>query len=108
MIHLQRRYNVRDVSTPEELADELDGTTWCLCTGFRLEGFLFLNDSFSEDSAQEYAVIEFGRQVESITFSWCDRSQALTHIKDVLAGQHVDQGSVSPRLDHGKSCALCR
>ena len=108
MIHTKRKYNVHAVASAEDLAGELTRCTWCLCTGFSLEGYLFLNDSFTEDSAQEYAVIKDGRQVESITFGWCDRHQALTHIQDVLAGKHVDTGLVDPRLDHGKECLLCR
>ena len=68
MVHVKRRYHVREVATAEELAGELTRTTWSLCAGFALKGYLFLNDSFTEDSAQEYAVIIEGLQVESITF----------------------------------------
>lgn len=41
----------------------------------------YLNDSMSEDSAQEHAVIYRGRQIESITFSWCTGEQARRHIR---------------------------
>jgi len=108
MIHTKRRYCVRKVSSSADLAEELTRCTWSLCTGFSLRGYLFLNDSFSEDSAQEYAVISNGRQVESITFSWCDCIQATRHIDDILADVHVDLGPVSPRTDHGRQCLLCR
>ena len=108
MIHNKRKYDVREVSSPDELADELIRTTWCLCTGFSLEGYLFLNDSFTEDSAQEYAVVRDGSQVESITVSWCNRATLLRHIHEVLAGDHVNMGPANPRLDHGKSCRLCQ
>lgn len=96
--------------TPEELAEKLTGSTWTLCTGFELEGVLFLNDSFSEDSAQEYAVIKAGHQVESITFSWCDRPQAERHIRTILAGAGVDMGPSRPKIDTSRrhSCHLCR
>lgn len=49
-----------------------------------VEPLFFLNDSFSEDGAQEYAVVRNGRQIESITFSWCSRAEAHNHI-DYLA-----------------------
>jgi hypothetical protein len=108
VIHTKRRFLIKKVSSVEELAEDLTRCTWTLCTGFELEGYLFLNDAFSEDSAQEYAVIKDGRQVESITFGWCSREQAEVHIRAVLAGQQVDMGPVSPRLNHGKVCHLCR
>lgn len=109
MIHKRRRYDVKKVETVDELAEEVTRCTWTCCTGFELKGYLFLNDSFTEDSGQEYAVVKDGRQVESITFSWCDRDQAARHIRDVLAGQHVDIGAANPRTDHSsKVCHLCR
>jgi len=110
MIHGKRTFHVGAVATPEELAEKLTGSTWTLCTGFELDGVLFLNDSFSEDSAQEYAVIEDGHQVESITFSWCDRPQAEQHIRTIIAGAGVDMGPTRPKVDASSrhSCHLCR
>ena len=86
--------------------------TWTLCTGFALEHggerYLFLNDSFSEDGAQEYAVLRCGRQVESVTFGWCTYERAIEIIRDILAGQVEDLGPTTPRLDHGDThCPLC-
>ena len=108
MVHTKRQYNIAKVETVEELAEKLKATTWTLCTGFEHEGCLFLNDSFTEDSAQEYAVIKSGRQVESITFSWCSQEEAQEAIRDVIAGKIVDTGPVSPRLDHPEgTCSLC-
>ena len=108
MIHDKRKYNIAKVDSTAELAEKLKQCTWCLCTGFELEGCLFLNDSFTEDSAQEYAIIKDGRQVESITFSWCSLKEAEQAIRDVLAGKIVDTGPVTPRLDHPKgTCHLC-
>ena len=108
MVHTKRRYNVAKVDTVADLAEKLKATTWTLYSGFRHEGYLFLNDSFSEDSAQDYAVIKGGRQIESITFSWCSREEAEQAIQDVLSGNTVDTGPVSPRLDHPEAtCPLC-
>lgn len=44
MIHSKRRYVVVDVATVEALAEKLTEHTWCGCNGFRLEGYVFLND----------------------------------------------------------------
>ena len=59
MMNDQRAYRIVDVTTAKELAENLStpGRTWCLCTAFRYKGLLFLNDAFSEDGAQEYAVV---------------------------------------------------
>jgi hypothetical protein len=78
MMHSKRRWSVVRVSSAEDLARILTETTWCCCCGFELAGYLFLNDATSADGAQEYAVVKRGadgeawRQVESITFSWCE------------------------------------
>lgn len=118
----RRRWNVGNVATAEELAEKLSGDnhTWTLCTGFRHGGFLFLNDSFSEDGAAEWAVVRESdlRQVESITFGWCTEAEALRYIRGVLAGEACDWFKESRvRLEqvtthpdesfNWKSCRLC-
>jgi hypothetical protein len=57
MIHAKRRFTVIDIATAEELADKLTNYSWCGCNGFRFNGLLLLNDSFSGDGAQEYAIV---------------------------------------------------
>lgn len=90
MIHGDRAYAVKDVATAEELASLLSEMTWCGCNGFRLDDVLYLNDAFSPDGAQEYAVIEVtaedgdgwdGIQFESITASWMDEPELLDTIR---------------------------
>lgn len=108
MVHTKRCFNVAKASSVDELAEQITQSTWALCTGFELDGYLFLNDSFTEDSAQEYAVVKDCHQVESITFGWCSRERAAEHIRAVLAGRHVDMGSFFPRLNHTKVCHFCR
>lgn len=75
MIHKNRRWKITDVATLEELSKKLICHSWCLCTGFRVivgarTELLVLNDSFSEDGAQEFAILRDGVQVESLTVSW--------------------------------------
>lgn len=91
MIHKDRAYSVRTAETADELAGLLSEMTWCGCNGFRLGDVLYLNDAFSPDGAQEYAVIEIrgedaaawaGMQFESITVSWMDREELLKSIEE--------------------------
>lgn len=93
MMYKNRVWAVKTVASAEDLARLLTEHTWTLCTGFRLSGYLYLNDSTSEDGAQEYGVIKeaTGKQVESITFSWCSRRKALDLIKRLSAGEFDDQ-----------------
>ncbi len=118
MMHAKRPWCVTDAENPEELAQKLVGTTWTLCTGFRIGAYYFLNDSTSEDGAQEYAVLKRmpdGRffQIESITFGWCIAEEGLHYVRQALAGE-FDQATFrqeeTPRLQasevHGR-CHLC-
>ncbi len=60
MIHTKRVWSVSEVESAEKLAEMLTEHTWTLCAGFVVVGhpeYLFLNDSFSEDGAGEFAVI---------------------------------------------------
>lgn len=95
MMHTKRRWCVGDIAEPELLADRLNaGRCWCLCTGFRHGGYLFLNDATCEDGGMEFGAIKDDgsfKQVESITFSWCDRDKALEYIKGVVAGEYDSQ-----------------
>jgi hypothetical protein len=120
MLHRNRRHVVEDVAAEdgqspiEVLARKLTETTWCCCNGFRLEGYLFLNDATGGDGAQEYAVVKEGPepvQVESITFGWCAYDKAVHYIERTVRGDFDDQARpVSVRLetpaDHGR-CVHC-
>lgn len=99
MIHDTRRFVITDVETIAALAELLTEHTWTRCTGFRLGELLFLNDSFSEDGAQEYAVVRSGRQVESITVSWQSRAEAHNTIESLLSGDGIDLGPLEPIID---------
>lgn len=93
MMHTNRVWCVVAIATAEELADKLTQGTWCCCSGFELDGYLWLNDATCEDGGQEYTVIRKPtetdptyRQVESITASWCSPAQLLRYIHDVHSG----------------------
>ncbi len=109
MMHTNRVFQVIDVTTVEELTINLTEHSWTLCTGFRLQGVLFLNDSLSEDGAQEYAIVRDGRQVESITFSWQSRAEAHHTIAWLIRGGGDDYGVVDVRLEDPDDhhCVLC-
>ena len=117
MLHKRGYWSVTPVSNPEELATKLTEHTWTLCTGFSLGGYLFLNDSTSEDGAQEYAVVKPLRdggfvQVESITFGWCTKGRAFELIRKTLRGEYDAEaafGRVKPNLEppEGHRCPYC-
>ncbi len=118
MMHKTRRWMITGAKTPEQLARDLTEQTWTLCTGFAFQGYLFLNDSTSEDGAQEYAVVLSPPdgtyvQIESITFGWCSFEKALATIEHITAGaadRSEFRHTVALRLDtpetHGR-CLLC-
>lgn len=111
MMHANRVFSVSNVGTAEELADKLTNYSWCLCNGFRLGGLLFLNDATSEDGAGEFAVVEEAtrRQVESITFSWCSKDEALKYINDLVGGEPgIDMGKISNRIENCSDHERCR
>ena len=95
MIHKNRLYAIADVPTAAELARELRRCTWTSCTGFRLGGLLVVNDSFSPDGAQEYAVFQEKSmlQVESLTVSWYGSTETLEKDLEVLLSGAMPVGS---------------
>lgn len=94
MMHKNRIWGIGAVASADELAAKLTGSTWTLCTGFYVADhpdYLFLNDATCEDGAGEYGVVKrfpdgTMKQLESITFSWCDKAKALEFINLALAG----------------------
>jgi hypothetical protein len=85
MVFDNRPHFIKKYDDVDQLAKDLVNSTWTLCAGFEYQGLLILNDAFTEDGAQEFAVViptssDFGIQVESITFSWIkdvDRAKEL-------------------------------
>lgn len=119
MLHRDRRWVVQEAESPEQLAHDLTERTWCGCNGFKLSGYLFLNDATCADGAQEFAAVKRAGpdgkmlQVESITFSWCSYDSALKLIRQVVTGEYDDPdyaAVIEPRIEtpeeHGR-CHLC-
>lgn len=119
MMFKNRTHRVVSVASIDELAEKLVEHTWTLCTGWELDGLLFLNDSTCEDGAGEWAVVipdqdrRAGEQIESITFSWCDLAQAIEHIRLCLDYRRTgERPGMSARvvlhIEHPEgSCRLC-
>ena len=89
MIHVSRVFGISEQDIPT-VAEALVSSNWVLCNGYFIEQdgvqLLVLNDSFSEDSAQEYPVLRVlaqdgtvyhCAQVESLTVSWYPHPKAL-------------------------------
>ncbi len=120
MMHKSRVFQVAErvhgqlYSTPGELARLLTEHTWCPCNGFKLDHFLFLNDSTGPDGAQEYAVFDtrIGKQIESLTVSWMTAGELESCIRhlmsDVDEELRVEPFGTLPSLEHPKgSCYAC-
>lgn len=117
-MHDTRVWCVTPVESAEELARKLTGMTWCCCTAFAIDLYIWLNDATSPDGAQEYAVLrkeEDGSlvQIESITFSWCSYDESLKYVRQTLRGED-DRNEWSRRVrpilqtaaEHGR-CSHC-
>jgi hypothetical protein len=117
MLHSKRIWSIVPAESAEWLAEQLTQCTWCGCNGFRLGDYVFVNDATCADGAQEYGALkEDGDhyvQIESVTFSWMTREEALAIIRRIVAGEfdHASYGTVAgnrPQApdQHGR-CHLC-
>jgi hypothetical protein len=116
MFHQNRRFVVADIARAGDLVQKFKGPiqTWTLCTGWRYKGWLWLNDSLSENGAQEYAVVKEADMVqwESITVSWATEEFLRKFIQDLEQGEIEGPyyGGVANRIEtpeqHGR-CELC-
>jgi len=98
MLHDRRTWGVAQCDDLDELARRLTEQTWTLCTAFQTStGTIWANDSISEDSIQEYAVLrpeaDGWRQVESITVGWTSPSELRAYI------DRADRDEMDLRLD---------
>lgn len=111
MLHHHRKFGVVSIENLDELVTKLIEQTWTLCTGFVHQGLLLLNDSFSENGAQEYAVYKEDRQIDSLTVSWMT-GERLRNVMTELLHQEADERlpieelQTEPASEH--SCGLCQ
>jgi len=115
MIHTDRVFGVKTVYDIKTLANQLFHYTWTGCTGYRLDEYLFLNDSFSPDGSQEFAVFRKSDgkfiQIESITIVNWRFSE--NHLEDVLTQamqSQLSMGSYELLLEDVSEhrCHLCK
>ena len=120
MIHMDRVFNVKTCSAEEMIADFEHTRSWTLCSAWRVGDTLYLNDSFSEDGAQEYAVVRIqsdGQQAqfESVTFGWMSAEEIARFIRETWNADlarpewhELPILAVRVRVDHGDGvCPLC-
>jgi len=119
MMHNDRTWCLTPAESAEDLARKLTETTWCCCTAFAIDRYLWLNDATSPDGAQEYAVLLHKEgdgsflQIESITFSWCSYDEALRFVQQTLRGEddrnewaRPVQPTLQTAAEHGR-CPHC-
>jgi hypothetical protein len=88
MHHPERTWAVVDVASDEEFAHNLVEQVYTRCTGFRFDGYLFLNDSEREDGHQEYVIL---------------RESDLLHVGNLLlrATKAIAEQSIATMLEIG-------
>lgn len=91
MFHDKRQFNVMKYDMAAGMAQHMKGGSWVLCAGFQFGNILLINDSFNEDSLQEYAAFEVleehsdegyivARQFESLTVSWIEVEKLVDYL----------------------------
>ena len=115
MRHCHRSFRVTDLPNASALARTLVPPAEAppRCHGFRLESgdgpLLFLCDD-GHDDVRQYAVFDelTQRQLECITFGWCDLSEAVAIVENLLARRNtVRIESRFPSLEHSADCVHC-
>ena len=112
MMHT-RRHDINEVPDLDALVDRLFGDesprSWTLCTGWRLGDLVLVNDSTSEDGAQEWSVSRGGRQVESLTVSWMTPASFRATMGKLIAREPAayDYGAENLRPHPKEGCIHC-
>ncbi len=106
MFHPNRRFRVVVEEDPRSLAEKLTKKTWPIFTGFEHGRHLLLNDSYTDEEAQDYAVFikepdEAGKyvQVAGFPFGWMDAGEALTVSHACCSSAHAEM-SAQPSAPH--------
>lgn len=111
MVHVRREFRVVNERSVNLFVDRLVENTWCLCNGFRYQHLLFLNDSFSVNGAQEFAVFDErdGKEIDSLTVSWMSKDELTQAIARLLKTEHQESAKHKmPSIVHPEgSCMHC-
>lgn len=132
MYHSDRRFRTAQMPSFLAMAQALSKRSWTLCSGFTHGHVLMLNDSFSADSLQEYAVFYLPtpltaenlahRQsatyrilgdfpcIDSFTVSWMEVDELLKHFTEIDAGKYTREFQRVQRVHtHAKTdyCSRC-
>jgi hypothetical protein len=108
VIHKNRPFKIAPVESFALLAEKLTEHDWTTCSGFSCGTLTLLNDAFSADGAQEYAVIKDGRQIESLTCSWMKAPQLQAMLEKLDAeGSTVDLGPLEIVPHCAGYCSRC-
>ncbi len=115
MLHKNRVRNIKCMNDVNELAKELTQITWVGCQGFKIKNYYLLNDSTSEDSAQEYTIVWATKgvllEIESVTFGWMSTDSAEKFLREMLNGKynnHIYRVCSKKILEtENHKCALC-
>lgn len=119
-MHPERCWGVIDVESAASLTADLRLTRYACCSGFRLDGYLFLNDSidYDPDLIQDYAIVRERdlREVDTVAVSECSATFLLEVVTQAIAGDldesydavdhAIGRGQIASRTDH--ECAYCR
>ena len=113
MFHSDRIFGIQQVSDVKSLANKLYEHFWNECVGFQIGEYVFLNDSFSTEGVQEYAVFRISDgqfiQIESITVGWIDNIESLeTALSDAMKSK-LNMGSGRLKIEDSKThhCYYC-
>ena len=92
MLHDTRVWGEPVEVTLDEFIDKVTNYTWTNCTAWKVGPYVFVNDAFGGDGAQEYAVLEQDAegnwfQIESWTCSWMDAQSIPNHFAKLATSE---------------------
>lgn len=108
MLDPDRTWAIVDAASVEDLAHKLSRQVFSLCTGFRLNGYLVLNNSESEDGPQEYALVhECDLELKTTHLVWMDTPErAEAYLRIALDRRTVAARRIQSVAEHGR-CPHC-
>jgi len=95
MFERARKYKIDEIDRQELVRILKDYDSTALNSGFKVEGYLFLNDSAGEECIQEYAVFKHQagtiyKKVESITISWMSKDRFIVFLHHLIDRKYYD------------------